>query len=160
MDFISAGHTNRAIREFFGLAHDNIANLRVNAAFSALGIPRPRYAEPRLCEFCGRQFTARDFQQKTCGSASCQTVLIGTHAFFANSKAMACAMSPPAAKTECGMVILRCSNGTCGAAWAGVVRSLAKCTEYSGMPNLACRSCVILLVALSVPLGVSNKSDY
>lgn len=76
VDFILAGHTTRAFKEHFGLANDNIANLRVNAAFNALGIPRPRYAEPRLCEFCGRQFTARDFQQKTCGSAACQTALI------------------------------------------------------------------------------------
>jgi len=36
------------------------------------------------------------------------------------------------------LVILRCRNGTRGAAWAGVVWLLAERTEHSGLPMLAC----------------------
>jgi len=75
-EFILSGHTTRDTKEHFGFASDNIANLRVYAAFKALGIPRPQYREPRNCEFCGKQFTARDFKQRTCGESGCQTALI------------------------------------------------------------------------------------
>ena len=36
------------------------------------------------------------------------------------------------------MIILRCRNGTRGAAWVGVVQPLAERTEYSGLPMLVC----------------------
>lgn len=76
VDFILSGHTTRNAKEHFGFKNDNIANLRLHAAFKALSIPRPRYAETRTCEFCGGQFVARDFKQRTCGAAECQTALI------------------------------------------------------------------------------------
>lgn len=76
VDFILSGHTTRDAKEHFGFKNDNIANLRLHAAFKALGIPRPRYTETRTCEFCGRQFVTRDFKQRTCGATECQTALI------------------------------------------------------------------------------------
>jgi len=76
VDFILSGHTTRDAKEHFGFKNDNIANLRLHAAFKALSIPRPRYAETRTCEFCGGQFVARDFKQRTCGATECQTALI------------------------------------------------------------------------------------
>jgi len=36
------------------------------------------------------------------------------------------------------LVILRCRNGTRGAAWVGVVWLLAERIEHSGLPMLAC----------------------
>lgn len=76
VEFILSGHTTRDAKEHFGFVSDNVANLRVHAAFKALGIPRPRYSEPRVCEFCSKQFIARDSKQRTCGSSKCQTALI------------------------------------------------------------------------------------
>jgi len=76
IDFIMEGHTTRQAKDQFGFSNDNIANLRVHAAFKAMGIPRPRYSEPRTCEFCGQRFVARDFRQRTCGASSCQIALI------------------------------------------------------------------------------------
>jgi len=74
--FILSGHTTRDAREYFRFKNDNIANLRLHAAFKALGIPRPHYSKARTCQFCGRQFEARDFKQRTCGATECQTALI------------------------------------------------------------------------------------
>jgi hypothetical protein len=76
VDFILSGQTTQDAKDHFGFKNDNVANLRVYAAFKALGLPRPRYAEARRCEFCGQQFVARDFKQRTCGSAICQSTLI------------------------------------------------------------------------------------
>ncbi len=76
VDFILSGHTTRDAKGYFGFKNHNIANLRLHAAFRALSIPRPRYAETRTCEFCGRRFAARDFKQRTCGATECQTALI------------------------------------------------------------------------------------
>lgn len=60
----------------FGFVSDNIANLRVYAAFKALGLARPRFAQERTCEFCGAIYTARDRTQRSCGSQACQEALI------------------------------------------------------------------------------------
>ncbi len=76
VDFILSGHTTRDAKEHFVFKSENIANLRVHAAFKAFGISRPRYADPRTCEFCGRQFVAQDYKQRTCGAPECQTALI------------------------------------------------------------------------------------
>jgi len=77
VDFILAGYSTRDAKEHFRFKTDNISNLRVNAAFKSVGVPRPRYAENRVCEFCGVDFVARDFKQRTCGAQACQTALIG-----------------------------------------------------------------------------------
>ena len=37
------------------------------------------------------------------------------------------------------MVILRCSDGTCGGAWIGVDQALASCGEWCELPNPDCR---------------------
>jgi len=76
IDFILSGHTTRDAQEHFGFKNDNVTNLCIHAAFKAVGISRPRYAEPRTCEFCGRYFIARNLKQRTCGDSSCQTSLI------------------------------------------------------------------------------------
>ena len=55
------------------------------------------------------------------------------------------------------MAILRCSNGTRGAARAAVVKVLAERTKCLGLPMLACRSCVTSACGMSVPLGISNN---
>ena len=74
--FILAGNTTAHAKEHFGFSNDNVANLRIHAAFKALGIVRPRFAEERACEFCGKSFTARDRLQRSCGNQSCQEALI------------------------------------------------------------------------------------
>ena len=76
VDFILNGHTTLDAREHFGFGSDNIANLRVHAAFKAIGIPRPRFQASRYCQFCRKSFIARDRYQRTCGSKECQTALI------------------------------------------------------------------------------------
>jgi len=76
VDYILAGHTTREARDYFTFKSDNVANLRVHAAFKALGIKRPRYARQRICEYCGKEFVARNIQQRTCGAQECQTALI------------------------------------------------------------------------------------
>jgi hypothetical protein len=76
VDYILSGHTTQDARDYFGFKSDNIANLRVHAAFKALCIPRPRYQDSRACEFCGKQFVARDRFQRTCGAVECQNALI------------------------------------------------------------------------------------
>ena len=76
VDYVLAGHTTREAKDHFAFKNDNIANLRVHAAFKALGIERPRYAEARTCEYCGMQFIARDSKQRTCGNQECQNALI------------------------------------------------------------------------------------
>ena len=78
VDYILSGKTTSDARLHFNFATDNIANLRVHAAFKVLGISRPRYSENRNCEFCNVTFTARDKKQRTCGSTSCQTALINS----------------------------------------------------------------------------------
>ena len=60
----------------FNFSNENVANLRVNAAFTKLGIPRPRYNVNRKCEFCGNDYSARNRSQRTCGSKECQEALI------------------------------------------------------------------------------------
>lgn len=75
-EFILAGHSTAQAKVKFGFANENIANLRVHAAFKALGLPRPRFAKERTCAFCGEQFTARDRIQRSCGRKSCQDALI------------------------------------------------------------------------------------
>lgn len=76
VDFILDGHTTLDARDHFGFRSDNIANLRVHAAFKSLGIARPRYTDLRSCQYCGKTFTARDRYQKTCGADECQNALI------------------------------------------------------------------------------------
>ena len=76
VEFILAGHTTQDAKDRYGFKTDNIANLRVYAAFKALGVTRPRYNEPRICEFCGEEYVARDRNQRTCGAKKCQTALI------------------------------------------------------------------------------------
>jgi hypothetical protein len=76
VNYLLAGHTTREAKEHFSFENDNIANLRVHAAFKALGIQRPYYAEPRTCEYCGKEFVARDMKQRTCGTKECQNALI------------------------------------------------------------------------------------
>lgn len=76
VDFILSGNTTRDAKKHFRFKTDNVANLRVHAAFKALGIPRPRYAKSRRCEYCGSVFLARDFKQGTCGSPACQRSMI------------------------------------------------------------------------------------
>lgn len=76
VDFILLGNTTRDAKKHFEFKSNNIANLRVHTAFKALGIPRPRYAKSRRCEFCGSTFMARNSKQRTCGSLACQKSLI------------------------------------------------------------------------------------
>ena len=76
VDYILSGHSTDEARHHFALSSNNIANLRIHAAFKSLAIKRPRYAAPRLCEFCGKKYTARDKLQRTCGSEACQRCLI------------------------------------------------------------------------------------
>lgn len=61
---------------FFGFNSDNVANLRVWAAFRALGVKRPVYREEKVCLFCGGNYIARSRNQKTCGSQECQNRII------------------------------------------------------------------------------------
>jgi hypothetical protein len=74
--YILCGHTTRDAKQHFDFANDNVANLRIYAAFKALGITRPKYAERRKCQFCGKEFIARDIKQRTCGTPQCQQALI------------------------------------------------------------------------------------
>lgn len=76
VDYILSGHTTQDAQNHFGFKSDNIANLRVHAAFKALRIFRPRYQDSRVCQFCGKPFVARDRFQKTCGAVECQNALI------------------------------------------------------------------------------------
>ncbi len=76
VDYINSGKTTQDAKEHFGFPNDNVANLRVYAAFKQLGLPRPRYSERRTCEFCGQEYFARDRKQRTCGSNACQVSLI------------------------------------------------------------------------------------
>jgi hypothetical protein len=76
VDYILTGHSTREAKAHFGFDNDNIANLRVHTAFKRLRVPRPRYQESRQCQFCGGNFTARDYIQRTCGSPECQKALI------------------------------------------------------------------------------------
>ena len=46
--------------------------------------------------------------------------------------------------SDSGLVILRCSNDTRGAAWAGVVQPPAERTEHSGLAMLACPNRAII----------------
>ncbi len=74
--YICSGKTTLDAMAHFRFANENIANLRVHAAFKKLGIPRPRYSANRKCEFCGAEFSARDRKQRTCGLEKCQEALI------------------------------------------------------------------------------------
>lgn len=74
--YICSGKTTLDAMAHFHFANENVANLRVHAAFKRLGIPRPRYSENRKCEFCGTEFSARDRNQRTCGLEQCQEALI------------------------------------------------------------------------------------
>jgi len=76
VDYILAGHTTLDARDHFGFSGNNIANLRVHAAFKALRIKRPRFQEMRVCAFCHKQYVARNRQQRTCGIEACQEALI------------------------------------------------------------------------------------
>lgn len=76
VDYILSGHNTQDVRDHFGFKSDNIANLRVHAAFKALGITRPRYQDSRVCLFCRKLFVARDRFQRTCGAVECQKALI------------------------------------------------------------------------------------
>ena len=76
VDYVLGGHTTREAKAHFSFRSDNVANLRIHAAFKALGIERPRYSEERTCQYCGRQFLARDLKQRTCGAQACQAALI------------------------------------------------------------------------------------
>lgn len=76
VDFILSGRTTREAKTHFGFASDNIANLRIHAAFKRLGMKRPHYEEARTCSFCQQSFIARDYKQRTCGRKECQTALI------------------------------------------------------------------------------------
>jgi len=78
VDYILSGHSTDEARIYFSFPSSNVANLRVHAAFKALHITRPRFAEPRVCDFCGTSYTARDKLQRTCGSDACQRALIIT----------------------------------------------------------------------------------
>ena len=74
--FIMAGNTTQDAKQHYGFVSDNVANLRVYAAFKHLGIKRPRYARARFCVFCGKEFVARDRKQRTCAAEECQRALI------------------------------------------------------------------------------------
>jgi len=76
VDYIQAGHTTADAKMYFSFASDNIANLRVWAAFKALKLERPRFSEERICEFCGASYTASRRSLRTCGAEACQTQLI------------------------------------------------------------------------------------
>lgn len=76
VDYILSGHSTREAKNHFGFPNDNVANLRIWAAFKHLGLKRPRYAKERKCKYCGKLFLARNYKQKTCGEKSCQTKLI------------------------------------------------------------------------------------
>ena len=76
VEYILSGHTTRDAKQHFFFANDNVANLRVHAAFRALNVNRPKYAERRICQFCGNEFVARDINQRTCGMPKCQQALI------------------------------------------------------------------------------------
>lgn len=76
VDFILSGKTTTDAKAYFGFKSDNIANLRVWAAFRALGIKRPVYQEEKTCVFCGRTYLARSRNQKTCGAKECQLRVI------------------------------------------------------------------------------------
>ena len=74
--YICSGKTTLDAMDHFRFANENIANLRVHAAFKRLGIPRPQFSVSRKCEFCGIEFSARNRKQKTCGLGECQEALI------------------------------------------------------------------------------------
>lgn len=76
VDFILSGKTTMDAKEYFGFKSDNIANLRVWAAFRALGVKRPVYQEEKVCIFCGATYIARSRNQKTCGAEECQNKII------------------------------------------------------------------------------------
>lgn len=76
VDYILAGNTTKDAKAHFRFASDNIANLRVHAAFKALKINRPRFKESRKCEFCGSEFTTKRSNRRTCGKEKCQNALI------------------------------------------------------------------------------------
>jgi hypothetical protein len=76
VDYILAGNTTADARYRFGFASDNVANIRVWAAFKALNLERPRFSEERACEFCGLRYTASRRNLRTCGSSGCQEQLI------------------------------------------------------------------------------------
>ena len=42
-------------------------------------------------------------------------------------------MLAPPARADCGVLILRCANGTSGGAWVGVVQALAECGGRCGL---------------------------
>lgn len=76
VDFMLSGHSTRDAKNHFGFSSDNIANLRIWAAFKRMGLKRPIYAKERICDFCGRVFIARNLKQRTCGDFNCQAQLI------------------------------------------------------------------------------------
>lgn len=51
VDYILSGKTTQNAKAHFNFSGDNIANLRVWAAFRALGVARPRFQETRKCDF-------------------------------------------------------------------------------------------------------------
>ena len=46
-------------------------------------------------------------------------------------------------RSDIGVVILRCRDGTCGGSWIGVDQALAWCDEWCGVPIPDCRQCAI-----------------
>lgn len=76
VDYILAGNTTADAKTHFGFASENIANLRVWAAFKALKLERPRFSESRICEFCGAHYIALRRNLRTCGADACQEKLI------------------------------------------------------------------------------------
>lgn len=76
VDFILSGKTTLDAKSYFGFASDNVANLRIWAAFRALGIKRPVFQEPRTCDFCRAPYIARNRKQRTCGAEECQNAVI------------------------------------------------------------------------------------
>jgi len=74
--FILSGKTTADAQQHFGFSSDNVANLRVHAAFKALGIKRPIFKEVRKCSFCGREYVAQRRNRQTCGLEDCQNAFI------------------------------------------------------------------------------------
>ena len=72
------------------------------------------------------------------GISNVETFSGGTEAtaFHPNAEARRL-VSTPAARADCGVVNLRCANGTRGGAWVGVVQALAGRGERCGLPMQA-----------------------
>ena len=72
VDYILSGHNTRDVKEHFGFKDMNQTNWKVWNSFKRLGIKRPVFTEERNCVYCGKEYNARSYRQKTCGSEECQ----------------------------------------------------------------------------------------